>query len=53
MSSIIPDDDFVMILLTSLPESWENYASSFLGSSGNRPTVKSQELVGILMEEFR
>jgi len=53
MGSVVNDEDFVMILLTSLPESWENYASSFLGSNGNKPTVKSQELVGILMEEFR
>ncbi|KAF4622418.1 hypothetical protein D9613_009127 [Agrocybe pediades] len=53
MGSVISDEDFVMILLTSLPESWENYASSFLGSSSNRPTVRSQELVGILMEEYR
>ena len=53
MGSVVSDEDFVMILLTSLPESWENYASSFLGSSGNKPTVKSQELVGVLLEEAR
>ena len=38
---------------SSLPESWDNYTSSFLGSSGNRPQLKSQELVEILIEEAR
>jgi len=51
MGSKIPDEDFLMILLTSLPESWDNYTSSFLGSSGNQPQLRSQELVGILIEE--
>jgi hypothetical protein len=51
--SIILDEDFVMILLTSLPELWENYVSSLLGSHGNQPTLKSQELVGVLIEEDR
>jgi hypothetical protein len=53
MGSIVSDKDFVMILLTSLLELWENYASSFLGSHGNQPTLKSQELVGVLIEEDR
>ena len=48
MECKIPDEDFVMILLMSLPESWDNYTTSFLGSSSNRPELKSQELVGIL-----
>jgi len=53
MGSKVPDEDFLMILLTSLPESWDNYTSSFLGSSSNWPQLKSQELVGILIEEAR
>jgi hypothetical protein len=27
MGSVVPDDNFVMILLTSLPEAWDNYTS--------------------------
>ncbi len=27
MGSLVPDEDFVMILITSLPESWDNYTS--------------------------
>ncbi|CAA7258939.1 unnamed protein product [Cyclocybe aegerita] len=53
MGSKISDEDFVMILITSLPESWDNYTSSYLGSSGNKPELKSQELVAILLEESR
>jgi transposase InsO family protein len=53
MGSLVSDEDFVMILLTSLPESWDNYTTSFMGSSSNKPTVKSHELVAVLMEEDR
>jgi len=53
MGNKVPDEDFVMILITSLPESWDNYTTSFLGSSSNKPQLKSQELVGILIEEAR
>ena len=53
MSNLISDKDFVMILITSLPESWDNYTSSYLGSSGNKPELKSHELIAILLEEDR
>ena len=53
MGSLVSDEDFVMILLTSLPESWDNYTTSFLGSTGNTPTVRSHELVALLFEEDR
>src|ERR1700678_2802216 len=38
---------------TSLPESWDNYTSAYLGSSGNKPTLTSHELIAILLEEDR
>ena len=53
MSNLILDEDFVMILITSLSESWDNYTSSYLGSSGNKPELKSHELIAILLEEDR
>jgi len=53
MNNLVSDEDFVMILITSLPESWDNYTSSYLGSSGNKPDLKSHELVAILIEEDR
>jgi len=51
MDNKVSDEDFVMILITSLPESWDNYTTSYLGSSGNKPLVRSHELVAILLEE--
>src|SRR5580704_12935297 len=53
MQNIVSDEDFVMILITSLPESWDNYTSSYLGSSGNKPDLKSHELISILIKEDR
>src|SRR5271168_4077699 len=49
--SIISDEDFVMILITSLPEAWDNYTSAYLGSSGNKPELKSHEIIAILLDE--
>ena len=53
MGSVVPDDDFAMILLTSLPEAWDNYTSGYLGSQGNAPTVNSSELIAVLLDEDR
>ena len=39
MDNKVSDEDFIMILITSLPESWDNYTTSYLGSSGNKPLV--------------
>jgi hypothetical protein len=53
MENLVSDEDFVMILLTSLPESWDNYTGSYLGSSSNKPTITSHELIAVLLEEDR
>ena len=53
MENLVSDEDFVMILLTSLPESWDNYTGAYLGSSGNKPTITSHELIAVLFEEDR
>ena len=50
MDNKVTDEDFVMILITSLPELWDNYMLSYLGSKGNKPELSSHELVAILME---
>ena len=52
MGSLISDEDFTMILLTSLPDLWDMYTTSYLGAMGNKLTVKSHELMAILIEEF-
>ena len=53
MENLVSDEDFMMILLTSLPESWDNYTTSFLGSTGNKPMISSHELIAVLLEEDR
>ena len=51
MGSPVPDEDFVMILITSLPEAWDNYTLAYLGSSRNKPELRSHEIIAILLEE--
>ena len=51
MGSIVTDEDFVMILITSLPEAWDNYMSPYLRSSRNRPELRSHEIVAILLDK--
>jgi hypothetical protein len=51
MENLVSDKDFVMILLTLLPESWDNYTGAYLGSSGNKLTITSHELIAVLFEE--
>lgn len=53
MENKVSDKDFVMILITSLPESWDQYTSAYLGSSSKMLTLKSHKLVAILLEEDR
>ena len=53
MENLVSDEDFLMIIITSLPESWDNYTGLFLGSSGNKPMITSHELIVVLLEEDR
>ena len=39
IGSTVPDKDFVMILITSLLEAWDNYTSAYLSSSSNKPEL--------------
>ena len=53
MGSRIPDNNFAMILLTSLPERWDNFTSGYLGSQGNTTTINVSNLIGVLLDEER
>ena len=48
MKNLVADEDFIMILITLLLESWDNYTELFLGSSRNKPIVVSYELIAVL-----
>ena len=51
MENLVTDEDFVMILVTSLPESWDNFTGSFFGSTGNKLTITSHKLIAVLLDE--
>src|SRR5258708_32209558 len=53
MGSVVPDDNFTMILLTSLPETWDSYTSGYLGSNGNTTKITSSDLIVVLLDESR
>jgi hypothetical protein len=53
MGSIVADEDFAMILVSSLPESWDLYTSAYLGSKTDGSGLTSHGLVAILLEEDR
>jgi gag-polypeptide of LTR copia-type len=53
MENKVPDEDFMMILIMLLPENWHQYTSMYLGSSSNKPTLNSHELITILLKEDR
>jgi len=53
MNNKISDEDFTMIVLTSLPESWDLYTSAYFGQSNTLPSTTSHELISILLEEER
>jgi hypothetical protein len=51
MGSMVADEDFAMILVSSLPESWDLYTSAYLGTKADGTAITSHELVAILLEE--
>ena len=53
MGSPVPDADFAMLILTSLPDSWDSFTTAFLGSTKADTLMLSQELTSILIDEDR
>ena len=51
IGSPVPDEDFVMILITLLLEAWDNCTLAYLGSSRNKPELRSHEIIAILLDE--
>ncbi|GBE87024.1 hypothetical protein SCP_1002700 [Sparassis crispa] len=54
MGSKVSDDEFRTILITSLPESWDQFTSAYLGATSQKDKLPtSHELIAILLEEYR
>ena len=52
LGSVIEDDDFSMLILSSLPDSWESFNEAYLGSHADTTeSIKSKELIKILLDE--
>jgi hypothetical protein len=51
MSSLVLDEDFAMLLVLSLPESWDLYTSAYLGSKADGTILTLHKLVVILLKE--
>ena len=53
MNHKVDDAHFILILLMSLPTSWENYCNSYLVACANKPMVKTHKIIALLYEEDR
>ncbi|KZT02119.1 uncharacterized protein LAESUDRAFT_763060 [Laetiporus sulphureus 93-53] len=59
MGKLIPDDEFVSIILMSLPESWDSFTNSYFGAaggqsqSGSGTQITSQDLIAVIRDENR
>jgi gag-polypeptide of LTR copia-type len=53
MGSVVADEDFAMILVSSLPESSDLRTSAYLGSKTDGLALTLYELIAILLEEYR
>ncbi|KAF7333956.1 hypothetical protein MSAN_02397600 [Mycena sanguinolenta] len=53
LGSIVSDEDFLLLIISSLPESWDSFTSAYLGASSNAPTITSHEFISLVLEEHR
>ncbi|KAJ3525781.1 hypothetical protein NMY22_g10432 [Coprinellus aureogranulatus] len=53
MENVVSNEDFVMVLITSLPESWDGFTSAYLDSKSTSTSLSSSELIPHLLEEDR
>ena len=52
LGHVMEDDDFSMLILSSLPDSWESFNQAYLGShTDTTESIKSQELIKILLDK--
>ena len=52
MGSMVPDQDFTNILVSSLPESWDPFMTSYQGSQTGDNVLTSQQLVAIIQDKY-
>ena len=52
MGLMVPDQDFTNILVSSLPESWDLFTTSYQGSQMGDNVLMSQQLVAIIRDKY-
>ncbi|KAG6326315.1 hypothetical protein ID866_12774 [Astraeus odoratus] len=53
MGSLVSDDDFHSMLITSLPPSWDHFTSAYLGTQTGDKKITSQELITLVCDEYK
>jgi hypothetical protein len=53
LGSLVSDEDFQLLIISSLPESWDNFTSAYLGASSNTTSISSHEFISLVLEKHR
>jgi hypothetical protein len=53
MENPVVDEDFAMVVITSLPDSWDSFTTSWMGSQGEKKVISTTDLIPLLLEEDR
>jgi hypothetical protein len=51
MGSLVAEDNFCTVLISSLPESWDIFTTTYQNRIGDANTITSHELISLIMEE--
>lgn len=51
MGSLVTEDDFCTVLISSLPESWDTFTTTYQIRMGDTKTITSHELISLILEE--
>ena len=53
MGSEVTDSDFAVVLLSSLPQSWETFTTAYLRARGKEAQIDPSDLISVLLDEDR
>ncbi|KAG6327076.1 hypothetical protein ID866_12012 [Astraeus odoratus] len=53
MGSLVSNDDFRSMLITSLLPSWDHFTSTYLGTQSSDKKITSQELITLVCNEYK
>ncbi|KAG6326119.1 hypothetical protein ID866_12970 [Astraeus odoratus] len=53
MGSLVSDNDFRSMLITSLLPSWDHFTSTYLGAQSGDKKITSQELIALVHDKYK